>query len=36
LARAMFCHEIGGASPLHDDQIITGVSLKRAGELPPH
>ena len=36
LARAMFCHEIGGNSPLHDDQIITGVSLKRAGELPPH
>ena len=36
LARAMFCHEIGGSSPLHDDQIITGVSLKRAGELPPH
>jgi hypothetical protein len=36
LARAMFGHEIGGASPLHDDQIITGVSLKRAGELPPN
>jgi hypothetical protein len=36
LARAMFCHEIGAPSPLHDDQIITGVSLKRAGDLPPN
>jgi hypothetical protein len=35
LARAMFGHEIGAASPLHDDQITTGVTLKRAGELPP-
>jgi hypothetical protein len=36
LAKAMFGHEIGDKSPLHDDQIMTGVSLKRAGELPPH
>jgi hypothetical protein len=36
LARGMFGHEIGDSSPLHDDQIMTGVSLKRAGELPPH
>lgn len=36
LAKAMFRHEIGGNSPLHDDQITTGVTLKRAGDLPPH
>lgn len=36
LGRAMFGHEIGGVSPLHDDQIVKAVQLKRAGQLPPH
>jgi hypothetical protein len=36
LARGMFGHEIGDPTPLHDDQILTGVALKRAGELPPN
>ena len=36
LARAMFGHEIGAATPLHDDQIMTGGALKRAGDLPPN
>lgn len=36
LGRAMFCHEIGGISPLHDDQILTALRLKRSGALPPH
>jgi hypothetical protein len=34
LGRAMFGHEIGAASPLHDDQIVKAVQLKRAGQLP--
>jgi hypothetical protein len=36
LARSMFCHEMGGQSPLHDDQIVKAVQLKRAGQLPPN
>jgi hypothetical protein len=36
LARAMFFNEIGGPSPLHDDQIVAGVNLYRSGGLPPH
>jgi hypothetical protein len=34
LARAMFGHEIGAPSPLHDDQIVKAVQLKRGGQLP--
>jgi hypothetical protein len=36
LGRGMFGHEIGGVSPLHDDQIVKAVQLKRAGQLPPN
>lgn len=34
LARAMYRHEAGAASPLHDDQIIFGIRGERAGTLP--
>jgi len=36
LARAMFGHEIGKATPLHDDQVTTALALKRSGTLPPN
>jgi hypothetical protein len=34
LAKAMFAHEIGAASPLKDAQILKGLALKRSGTLP--
>jgi hypothetical protein len=34
LAKGMFGHEAGKASPLHDDQVTTALELKRAGKLP--
>ena len=34
LARGMFSHEAGRRSPLHDDQVVEGLRLKRAGKLP--
>lgn len=34
LAKAMFCHEIGGQTPLSDKQIVFAVDLKRSGKLP--
>ena len=34
LARAVFCHEIGGPSPLRDNQITEAIRLKKDGSLP--
>ena len=34
LGRAMFRHEAGQLSPLHDDQILFGIEHERAGTLP--
>lgn len=34
LARGMFGHEIGGVSPLHDDQIRYGVDHQRDNSMP--
>lgn len=34
LAKAMFSHEIGAASPILPEQVVTALSLKRAGTLP--
>lgn len=34
LARAMYGHEAGLASPLDDEQIVAAVKMKRAGTLP--
>ncbi len=34
LARAMFHHEAGVVSPLHDDQIVFAITAERAGNLP--
>lgn len=34
LARAMFNHEAGQESPLHDDQILYAMARERAGNLP--
>lgn len=36
LGRAMFGHEAGGPTPLHNAQIREAVRLKRAGQLPPN
>lgn len=35
LAHGMFGHEIGSATPLHDDQILEALRLKRTNTLPP-
>jgi hypothetical protein len=34
LAKAMFSHEAGTVTPLHDDQIAYGIARERAGNLP--
>jgi peptidoglycan hydrolase-like protein with peptidoglycan-binding domain len=34
LGRAMFFHEIGRASPLHDDQVRYGIQKQRAKSMP--
>lgn len=34
LGKAMFRHEAGGPSPLHDDQILYGITGERNGNLP--
>jgi hypothetical protein len=34
LARAMFAHEAGKPSPLHDDQISFAITAERGGTLP--
>jgi hypothetical protein len=34
LGKAMFFNEIGRPSPLHDDQILYGITRERAGDLP--